>query len=199
MKNRQMAQKIKELRNRKGFSQEQLAETAKINLRTVQRIEGGETEPRGDTLKRIAHALNVAPDELIDWIEQEDKLFLVFLNISALCFIAFPLLGIIVPLAIWVLRKDKIKNINETGKRLINFQITWCLIVFLLYGTVLICSIFGFNVPIPKSDPNSNGIMELLTIIPLFYLVNVLLIIINSIRCHYGKNVFYLPAFRFLK
>ena len=128
MKNRQMAQKIKELRNRKGFSQEQLAETAKINLRTVQRIEGGETEPRGDTLKRIAHALNVAPDELIDWIEQEDKLFLVFLNISALCFIAFPLLGIIVPLAIWVLRKDKIKNINETGKRLINFQIT-CLLL----------------------------------------------------------------------
>lgn len=194
-----MAQKIKELRSRKGFSQEQLADIAKINLRTVQRIESGETEPRGETLKRVANALNVAPDELIDWVEQEDKLFLVFFNISALCFIVFPLLGIIVPLALWMLKKDKIKNINETGKRLINFQITWCLIVFLLYGIVFFCAIFHFNVPIPKSDPNSNGIMELLTIIPVFYLINVLLIIFNSIRCHYERKVFYLPAFRFLR
>lgn len=45
MKNTELAQKIKELRTRKGLSQEKLAETAQINLRTVQRIEAGETEP----------------------------------------------------------------------------------------------------------------------------------------------------------
>ena len=39
--------KIKELRKKKGFSQEELAETAKVNLRTIQRIENNENEPRG--------------------------------------------------------------------------------------------------------------------------------------------------------
>jgi transcriptional regulator with XRE-family HTH domain len=199
MKNIEMAQKIKELRSRKGFSQEQLAETANINLRTVQRIEAGETEPRGDTLKRIANALNVSPDELIDWAEQDDKEFLVFLNISALCFIVFPLLGIIVPLAIWMLKKDKIRNINETGKRLVNFQITWCLVVFLLYALVLISVMLNMSIPLPNLSEHSNGRVEIIMIIPVFYVINGVMILINCIRCYYRKKVFYQPAFRFLR
>ena len=91
MKNNDLAKKIKELRTRKGFSQDELAETAQINLRTVQRIESGETEPRGDTLQRLAMALNVTSDELIDWAEREDNSFLVLLNLSALSFLFFPL------------------------------------------------------------------------------------------------------------
>ncbi|WP_052496191.1 helix-turn-helix domain-containing protein [Pedobacter lusitanus] len=199
MKNTEISQKIKELRNRKGFSQEQLAETANINLRTVQRIEAGETEPRGDTLKRIANALNVAPDELIDRAEQDDKGFLVFLNISALCFIVFPLLGIIVPLVIWMLKKDKVRNINETGKRLVNFQITWCLVVFLLYALVLISVMFNVSIPLPNLSEHSNGIMEIIMIMPVFYVINGVMILINSIRCYHKKKVLYQPAIRFLR
>jgi transcriptional regulator with XRE-family HTH domain len=48
-----VGQKIKEARKTKGFSQEELAERAKINLRTVQRIETNESEPRGTTLNLI--------------------------------------------------------------------------------------------------------------------------------------------------
>ena len=142
MKNIELAQRIKDLRFRRGLSQEKLSETAQINLRTVQRIESGETDPRGDTLKRIAIALNVTPDELIDWTEQEDRGFLVFFNLSALSFIAFPLLGIIVPLAIWILKRDKIKHANEMGKRLLNFQISWCLLIFLVSALVFMGLIF---------------------------------------------------------
>jgi DNA-binding XRE family transcriptional regulator len=48
MKNTELAQKIKELRIRKGLSQDKLAEAAQINLRTIQRIE--EVKPsRGET------------------------------------------------------------------------------------------------------------------------------------------------------
>lgn len=43
MKNKELAQKIKSLRNRKGFSQEELAEKTGLSLRTIQRIENGET------------------------------------------------------------------------------------------------------------------------------------------------------------
>lgn len=200
MKNTELAQKIKELRIRKGLSQDKLAETAQINLRTIQRIEGGETEPRGDTLQRIANALDITPDELMDWTEREDKGFLAFLNLSALSFIAFPLLGIIVPLSIWILKKDKIRDTNEIGKRLLNFQISWCLILFLSYAFFFFSMIFHIRIPLPKiSIMNLGGIELLVILFPLFYLVNVAFIVGNSIRSYNGKRVFYHPAFRFLK
>lgn len=64
------------MRIKKGFSQELLAEDAGIGLRTVQRIESGQAEPRGDTLKRIAGALGLTPDDLLDWSTCEDRGFL---------------------------------------------------------------------------------------------------------------------------
>ena len=194
MKNIELAKKIKELRTRKGFSQDELAETAQINLRTVQRIESGETEPRGDTLKRLAHALNVTPDELIDWAEQEDKGFLVFLNLSAFSFIAFPLLGIIVPLTLWFLKKDKIKGLNETGKRLINFQISWCLLFFLLYAIPISAVLFHWHF-----DIDVTGMASALLIVVFLYATNGIYIIVNSYRSYKGKKVFYKPALRLLR
>jgi len=200
MKHSELAQKIKDLRNRKGLSQEQLADAAKINLRTVQRIEAGETEPRGDTLTRIANALNIKPEELIDWTEQEDKGFLAVLNLSALSFFAFPLLGIIVPLALWILKKDKIRNSDKVGKRLLNFQISWCIVLFLGYTLLITSKIFHVALPLPNISILNLGRGELLIlIIPIFYLTNVVLIIVNSIRSYNGKSVFYQPAFRFLR
>jgi len=194
MKNIDLAKKIKELRTRKGFSQDELADTAGVNLRTVQRIESGETEPRGDTLKRLAGALGVTSDELIDWAEQEDSGFLVFLNLSALSFIAFPLLGIIVPLALWFLKKDKIKNLNEMGKSLINFQISWCILFFLLYAVPISAFIFHWHFGLGVRE-----IMSMMFIIVFLYAVNGIFIIVNSYRSYKGKKVFYKPALKLLK
>ncbi|TDQ11758.1 helix-turn-helix domain-containing protein [Pedobacter metabolipauper] len=200
MKNTELAQRIKEFRSRKGLSQEQLADIAQINLRTVQRIEGGEVEPRGDTLKRIANAFNITPDELIDWAEQEDTGLLAFLNLSALSFIAFPLLGIIIPLAIWMLKKDRVRSLNEIGKRLLNFQISWCLLLFTGYILFFVMAFGNFRIPLPDISSFGIGKMEILILlVPLLYLINIIMIIINTIRSYHGKKVVYLPAFRFLK
>ncbi len=67
MENINLTQGVKELRKRKGFSQEVLATKAGLSLRTVQRVENGETKPTGDTLTRICTALNVTPEELMEW------------------------------------------------------------------------------------------------------------------------------------
>ena len=72
-----LAQRVKELRNRKGISQEILAEESGLSLRTIQRIENNETVPRGDTLKRLAIALDTSPDEIIDWKILEDQNYLI--------------------------------------------------------------------------------------------------------------------------
>ena len=65
--------KIKELRESKGFSQEELCENSGISLRTIQRIENGESVPRGSTLKTIASSLNVSPDFLINSSQGEKE------------------------------------------------------------------------------------------------------------------------------
>ena len=124
MNKNHLAIRLKELRNQKGMSQEVLADESGLSLRTIQRIENGETNPTGDSLKRLSNALNLNPDELIDWSIKEDKRYLTFLNLSTLTFLFFPMLGILVPFILWTSRKGKIKNINKLGKDLINFEIT---------------------------------------------------------------------------
>lgn len=197
MKNTELAKKIKELRSRKGMSQEELAETSGLNLRTIQRIENGETEARGDSMKRLARALNVTPDELIDWAEEEDRGFLAFLNLSALSFLAFPLLGIIIPLALWFMKKDKIKNLNHTGKKLINFQITWCMAFFGIFVFLFLGSVMHLGLPF--SMLNLGGIELIVLFAPLLYGLNILLIIINAVRSYNNQKVYYKPAIPFLR
>ena len=200
MKNTELAKKIKELRSRKGMSQEELAESSGLNLRTIQRIENGETEARGDSMKRLARALHVNPDELIDWAEEEDRGFLVFLNLSALGFLAFPLLGIIIPLALWFMKKDKIKNLNRIGKKLVNFQITWCIAFFGIFIFMFLASILHIAIPFLSFSILALGGAELIILlIPLLYGLNIIMIIINTIRSYNNKRVYYIPAIPFLR
>lgn len=68
MENQNLAQRVKELRKRKALSQDDLAKNSGLSLRTVQRVENGDTVPTAETLKRLAIVLDVAPNELTDYI-----------------------------------------------------------------------------------------------------------------------------------
>jgi transcriptional regulator with XRE-family HTH domain len=188
MENFDLAKRVKDLRTRKGLSQEQLADISGLSLRTIQRIENGKTLPRGDSLKRLAVALQVSQDEIIDWQMLEDKNVLVMLNLSQLGFLSFPLLGIILPLVIWLLKKDKVKDIEDVGKLILNFQISWT-ILFLFF------SVLALFVKIPLGD----SFFELWNVMAVFYIANVFTIIKNTIRIYKGLTVMYKPAFGFLQ
>ena len=183
--------RIKELRKQKGMSQEFLADESGLSLRTIQRIENGETNPTGESLKRLSNALNVNPDELIDWSIKEDKRYLTFLNLSALTFLFFPLLGILVPFILWTSRKGKIKNINKLGKDLINFEITWTLLLFFTPFLWFILS--------------KIGVLEILTLSTIFivigvlYFINLIFILLNTLRISNKKDVIYNPKIKFLR
>ncbi|GAB3323889.1 hypothetical protein GCM10027299_20560 [Larkinella ripae] len=128
-----LAGKIGSLRKSKGLSQEELADYASINLRTLQRIETGRTEPRGQTLRLIAKALDTPVEDFLDFTKEEDRGFLQMMNLSSLSFWVIPLGNIFIPLVLWVMKRDKVKGVNELGRRIINFQITW---TFLTFGLV---------------------------------------------------------------
>lgn len=72
MRNSELSIMIKKLRTDKGFSQEELSEKSGLSLRTIQRLENGETEPRGDTLKRLINALEL-PKDYFSKISQHEK------------------------------------------------------------------------------------------------------------------------------
>jgi len=186
----EISKRIKEHRNKTGLSQDQLADESGLNLRTIQRIENGETVPRGDSLRRLSVALGTSPDELINWKTKEDKNVLTVLNLSQLSFIAFPILGILIPLIIWILQKEKIKKVDEIGKSILNFQITWALIVFSILTIGAFFKILHINIGIPSSF--------LLTFGMIFYVYNIFIIILNTILNQKDKDVFYKPAIRIL-
>jgi len=200
MKNKELAQRIKELRNRKGYSQEELSEKTGLSLRTVQRIENGETKPRGDSLRRLATAFDVSPDGIVDWTVQEDKGFLISLNLSALSFILFPLLGIMVPLLIWISKKDKIRNVNLIAKDILNFQITWTMILFIGYIGIALNTGYKMRT---TGHINATSISSMLTMNFLFlavmYLYNLTIILINAVRINKDKKVMYFPKIRFMR
>lgn len=174
MNNLNLALRVKDLRNRKGFSQEMLAEESSLSLRTIQRIENDETVPRGDTLKRLAVALDTSPDEIIDWKIQEDQNYLRSMSLSALWFLIFPLLGILIPLTMWIQKKDKIKNVNELGVSMLNFQITWTIIFSVILLFLLIVK--------SGSEWNFLSLLVLFSPIIILYLYNFIVIVSNTIK-----------------
>ena len=56
---------LKEIRSHKELTQGELAEMANLKVLQISRIERGETNPRMDTLKKLAVALNCTTDELV--------------------------------------------------------------------------------------------------------------------------------------
>jgi transcriptional regulator with XRE-family HTH domain len=121
----EIGQKIKEVRKRKGLSQEDLAEASHINLRTIQRIENNESDPRGKTLHLLCSVLEINSEELLDYGKKEDTSFIFFFHLSVLSFCFIPIGNIIIPLILWLTKKDKVIGLKETGIKLLNFQISW--------------------------------------------------------------------------
>ena len=153
------AARILAIRKSKGLSQEVLAEKSGVSLRTIQRVEQGDTVPRGYTLQALAAALNVPleafrpePEAAAPVAEtvlplptraaptaHPDPHFLQLLNLSALSFLVLPLLNLVVPWLLWRKHRHEVEHAAEIGRRVLGFQILWqvgCFLAYLLAGLV---------------------------------------------------------------
>ena len=158
--------KIVEIRKSKGYTQEELAEKAKVNLRTIQRIENGENKPSGNTLKLICEALETLPEKIIDYGKKEDSKLLVLMHLSVISYLIIPIGNILIPLIFWISKKDKVVKLDEKGTRLLNFQITWTFFTSLIFGSMLLTA------TLELTNPESAYVSYLLLI--LFVILNVL-------------------------
>jgi transcriptional regulator with XRE-family HTH domain len=204
MKRGFLGKRVKELRLSNGFSQEFLADESKLNLRTIQRIESGTTIPRGDTLLRLSSSLKISPDELLDWSKQEDTGQLLLINLSGLSFILNPFLGLIIPLALWVSKRDKVIRADETGKELINFQISWLIFMsFIIIVYIVIVLTYNGSTTIESLGHADKKIiiatLFFLFSIGFYYVYTTVLIISNTLRIQKDLPVKYRPSFKILK
>jgi transcriptional regulator with XRE-family HTH domain len=190
MSQRIIGKNIKAIRIQSGISQDELAESTQLSLRTIQRIENNETKPRGDSLKKIANALNIHVEELTregvtkitNAVMKEDKSILLLLNLAAFGYLIYPFLGIIFPMALWIFYKDKVISVDETGKRVMKYQFAWCVIVSTTYVYLIVM----------KINHISSSIISIQTAIVFIiglYVLNTIIILLNIFRLSFIKKL----------
>jgi len=185
--------KVVALRNNKGLTQEELAELTQVSVRTIQRIESGQTIPRNFTVKAIAKSLEVpyesllcdAPDPKIfaeDDIAKEDKLH--FLNIfclSCFSFLLIPYVHFLIPSYLARKRSECNTKIIMFTSKMIRIQIQWVIATNLAFILVMMYNFICFYM-----DSKSFAINY---IYPFFimYLLNTSIIIYNLLIINSGK------------
>ena len=143
---RTLGETISSQRRIKGYSQELLAERCGTSLRTIQRLENNQSTPRAYTLKLIADSLDIDLNKLDptatnksatpEGVISADALTRIkLINSSALLGIIFPGLQVLVPLVVWYINRNH-QLVNETGKKIISFQLVWSLTTFLILLTI---------------------------------------------------------------
>lgn len=185
-----VGQKIAELRNQKGLTQEELAVKCNINVRSIQRIEKGEVQPRKYTLKILSEALGY--DLLNTTIPKTDSLpWLLLLNLSNI----IPIL--VVAILVWAVKREEYEVIDRNGKTIINYQITF--IIFYI-SFMMILALTPLLTLLPHFRIGNLGAVEFVLMFPFMLIfANIILVILNVIRSIKNNNSMFYPAFKFIR
>ncbi len=66
-KDKRLGRNIRRNRKRLGWTQEQLAEKAKISVKHIQLLESAKSKPSLKTLYRLARKMKIKPRDLVDF------------------------------------------------------------------------------------------------------------------------------------
>lgn len=145
---------IKQIREQLGYTQLELAKKTCLSLRTIQRLESSNKEPKGHTLTVLSEVFNMEPLVLreefknTELAKKSEATSIRLINLSVLSCLGIPFGNILLPLILW--RKNrKSKFVDEIGRRIINFQIIWSItLAILLSISPFITHKFFSNTPI---------------------------------------------------
>jgi XRE family transcriptional regulator, regulator of sulfur utilization len=186
-------QKIINARKLKGFTQEQLADISNVTVRTIQRIESGESTPRAYSLKAIATALDINFEELVTNGESDDclsnsektpsipnyedsKHFLKVLCLSCFSYLIVPFIHFLIPTHLLKKSNEQNPAIIAFAKKIIRIQLYWkAALWLLLFGTL------AYNLVMAAYFQKSYLLNYL---VPFFamYFINAIIITINLVH-----------------
>jgi transcriptional regulator with XRE-family HTH domain len=138
-----LAQRLINARKQKGLTQEELADRARITVRTIQRLESGEANPRPYTLKAIAAALDTTFEALqattpdrknaegteitnTDDGPTENSLhFLQLFCLSCFSYLVVPVVHFIIPVYILGKRTGLAPSESAYARKVLRRQVYW--------------------------------------------------------------------------
>lgn len=183
-------------RKLKGMSQEKLAESSGVTVRTIQRIERGEVNSHMHTLKQLAEALEVPVQELLPIENPKEEAiqtkWLLLIHSTPLLGAILPLTNFLVPLFIWIHKREDNPVYDRHGRAVINFQLTISLLILLSLGLLLLRPLLHLNM--------GNGSFFTAVMLYLGLLVfNVLCIVVNIFTVLSSGRFYYPLAIPFFK
>ena len=171
--------KILQLRDKRKMSQEELSETSGISVRTIQRIEKDEVNPRPYTARKLFEALNFSLEEfnselqnnLNNPIEENIKLNrFIILNILVL---VLPIVFLILLVTVWN-KETWSKTSNLICKKILSFQIIWTIITFIIsLLTLFLIGVFGGQYVIGQLFPTPILVYLTLSFIDVFIVLKI--------------------------
>lgn len=187
-------QKILVARKQKGLTQEELADLSQITVRTIQRIENGDSSPRPFTLKAIASALGISYEELLcvqheKMDEANDKNlvapiepsedgqhFLKMLCLSCFSYLVVPFIHFMIPN--YLLKRSGSQNaaVLKFAQKMIRIQLYWKISLWLLMLATL-----GYNF-IAAIYFGKPYVLNFLIPFFLMYFLNAVIITVNLFR-----------------
>lgn len=129
-----VANHLKHLRVKRGLTQEALAEQSNVSLRTIQRIEMGQVQPRNATLILLFESLGA---EMPVNIEDEEgprnsiKL-LKTMNLLIILSMIIPLCNVLVVIIYWIIF-SRYRILTDPVRHMLSFQLLWSLSTVLLF------------------------------------------------------------------
>jgi len=186
--------KITELRQQKGLTQEKLAEYCEVSTRTIQRIESGEVEPRSFTRNSLSNTLD------FDFGRENtdnQSFWLALLHMSSVvCFVFIPLL-------LWSWKKDQSYKIDRQGREVLNFQITFMLVLF-AFALVSMIAPYVFVITQGADYDPELSVGNFFTVLPpplilLIGLLNTYQAVVNTVRALSDKPIRYPLSIPFVR
>ena len=184
------ASQIKQRRVTLGLSQQELADLTGLSIRTVQRIENGETTPRGFSLRKLAEVLKLTPEDVPVQDNSTTSFIMAVMHLLALSFFVKPFLGPVLPFLLWIWKKDESRELDTAGRRIINFELTLLLGLLLLYASFILLAPLGIF-------RNADGFFKFSYVV--LQLLNIIVIIVNTILIYFRRSFWYTPVIPFLK
>lgn len=131
----------------------------------------------------LCEALKVNLEMLVDYGKKEDNSFLVLFHLSVISYHVIPFGNVIFPLFLWMSNKNKIAKLQSIGARLINFQILYSMILFVL--VMISASLKILHYPFGNTG---------LTLVFFLYSANLVYALITTFLIRTGKIKSYYPA-----
>lgn len=196
MKNQPLSKNLIYQRKLKGISQEKLSELSGVTVRTIQRIERGEVNSHVQTVKLLAEALEVPLQELLSLENPKEEhiqtKWLLLVHSLPLLGAVIPLSNILLPIFIWIHKREDNPVYDVHCRAVINFQLTVSLLFVISLAALVL-------MPFLRIGFGAGSLFSAMVIYFSVLLFNFIFIVINIFRVLSSGQFYYplaIPFFR---